>query len=92
MTRGERTYLTIKIITYISYFIMFTNLSIFVPKVMLLLPSIIAFVVSLVLIYKYNPFSTYEQFTRLDKYFIFDAAVFIFISTVLSNWIYFIYV
>ncbi len=85
MKKVELAYSTMKIITYISYFVTFISINIYTPTFLQYLPTIITIFICSLLIIRFNPFSQYNKFTTFDKKLIFEASSFLLISTLISH-------
>jgi len=75
---------------YFSYFLMFASslgLSIYAPTYLHDLNSLLSVYVSLVLLWRFNPFRQKVKFTNLDRKIAFSAGVFMITTTFLNKYI-----
>lgn len=80
----ENIYNIIYISIYIAYFTAFINLQVFSYNYRDTITPYVTLFVSLFLVLRFNPFVN-PTYTKFDKRIIFDAAVFLLISTLITN-------
>ena len=77
-------------VLYFSYFLMFVSslgLSIYAPKYLHTLTNVLSVYVSLVLLWRFNPFREKIKFTNLDRKIAFSAGLFMITTTFLNKYI-----
>ena len=72
-------------ITYISYIFLFLGISYLMPTYIRALSNFMHLLICVFLIYKFNPLRTNQQLTEIDSYFIFFSALFIIMSTSITE-------
>lgn len=68
-------------ITYVSYIFIFLGISYLLPTYIRAISNVMHLVICLFLIYKFNPLRTNQKLTETDANLIFFTAVFIILST-----------
>ena len=79
------TFLITMGITYITYVFLFLGISYLLPAYIRVISNILHSVICLFLIYKFNPLRYVQQITETDKNLIFFAALFILMSTSITE-------
>lgn len=79
------TFLITMGITYITYVFLFLGISYLLPAYIRVISNILHSVICLFLIYKFNPLRSVQQITETDKNLIFFAALFILMSTSITE-------
>jgi hypothetical protein len=79
------TFLVTMGITYITYIFLFLGISYLLPSYIRVISNILHSVICLFLIYKFNPLRSIQQITETDKNLIFFAALFILMSTSITE-------
>lgn len=74
------------ILTWISVITLFLGFTIINPEYISIMNYYIKIYVSMYLMYRFNVFND-VKFTKLDKTIVFTAAVFIFTTTALNEWL-----
>jgi hypothetical protein len=72
-------------ITYISYIFIFLGVSYLLPNYIRTISNVMHLLICLFLIYKFNPLRNTQQITDTDKNMIFFAALFIIMSTSITE-------
>lgn len=72
-------------LTYISYIFLFLGISYLLPSYIRAITNILHSTICAFLIYKFNPLRSVEQITETDKNLIFFAALFILMSTSITE-------
>jgi len=72
-------------ITYISYIFIFLGVSYLLPNYIRTISNVMHLLICLFLIYKFNPLRSTQQITDTDKNMIFFAALFIILSTSITE-------
>lgn len=72
-------------ITYVSYIFVFLGISYMLPTYIRVISNIANLAICLFLIYKFNPLRSNQQLTETDSNLIFFAAVFIIMSTSITE-------
>lgn len=72
-------------ITYISYIFIFLGVSYLLPNYIRTISNVMHLLICLFLIYKFNPLRSTQQITDTDKNMIFFAALFIIMSTSITE-------
>ncbi len=72
-------------ITYISYIFIFLGISYLLPGYIRTISNVMHILICLFLIYKFNPLRSVQQITETDKSMIFFAALFIIMSTSITE-------
>lgn len=72
-------------ITYVSYIFIFLGISYMLPTYIRAISNIAHLAICLFLIYKFNPLRSNQQLTETDSNLIFFAAVFIIMSTSITE-------
>jgi hypothetical protein len=85
MQKVELVYATMKFMVYLFYFLTFISINIYIPNFLHYLPTIVTIFICILLIIRFNPFSTYNNFTAFDKKIIFEASTFLLVSTLISH-------
>lgn len=80
----ENIYNIIYTSLYIAYFTAFINIQVFSNNYSDVITPYITLFVSLILVMRFNPFVN-PTYTNFDKKIIFHAAVFLLISTIITN-------
>ena len=75
------TFLVTVALTYVSYIFIFLGISYLLPTYIRSISNVLHVVICLFLIYKFNPLRSAQQITETDKNLIFFAALFIIMST-----------
>lgn len=80
----ENIYNIIYISLYLAYFTAFLNLQVFSHNYRDIITPYVTLFVSLFLVLRFNPFVN-PTYTKFDKRVIFDVALFLLISTLITN-------
>lgn len=72
-------------ITYISYIFIFFGISYLLPSYIRAISNVLHMLICSFLIYKFNPLRSVQQITETDKNIIFFAALFIIMSTSITE-------
>ena len=80
----EKIYNIVYILLYVAYFTAFINYQLFSYDMKDKLTPYITLFISLFLVARFNPFVN-PRYTNFDKRIIFDAAIFLLISTSFTN-------
>ncbi len=72
-------------ITYISYIFIFLGISYLLPDYIRIISNVMHILICFFLIYKFNPLRSVQQITETDKSMIFFAALFIIMSTSITE-------
>jgi hypothetical protein len=72
-------------LTYITYIFLFLGISYLLPSYIRAITNILHSTICVFLIYKFNPLRSVEQITDTDKNLIFFAALFILMSTSITE-------
>jgi hypothetical protein len=75
------------IISYILIILSFLGLSSNASLILSKIDYYVRFYICLFLIWRFNPFRSYYEFTNLDRKITFTAGLFIFTTSVLSNYL-----
>jgi len=81
----ENFYNFLIILSYILYFFAFTGIILVNASYLENLTTIISFYVSIVLILRFNPFTSYNKFTDFDKQLVWASGLFLFISSSITT-------
>lgn len=79
------TFLVTVALTYVSYIFIFLGISYLLPTYIRSISNVLHVVICLFLIYKFNPLRSAQQITETDKNLIFFAALFIIMSTSITE-------
>lgn len=79
------TFLFTMALTYISYIFLFFGISYLLPSYIRTISNVLHILVCTFLIYKFNPLRSVQQITETDKNLIFFAAIFIIMSTSITE-------
>jgi hypothetical protein len=79
------TFLVTVALTYVSYIFIFLGISYLLPTYIRSISNVLHVVICLFLIYKFNPLRSVQQITETDKNLIFFAALFIIMSTSITE-------
>jgi hypothetical protein len=79
------TFLFTVALTYVSYIFIFLGISYLLPTYIRSISNVLHVVICLFLIYKFNPLRSVQQITETDKNLIFFAAIFIIMSTSITE-------
>jgi hypothetical protein len=79
------TFLFTMALTYISYIFLFFGISYLLPSYIRTISNVLHILVCAFLIYKFNPLRSVQQITETDKNLIFFAAIFIIMSTSITE-------
>ena len=79
------TFLFTMALTYISYIFLFFGISYLLPSYIRTISNVLHILVCSFLIYKFNPLRSVQQITETDKNLIFFAAIFIIMSTSITE-------
>lgn len=80
----ENIYNIVYILIYIAYFTAFINVQVFSYDFQDKITPFITLFVSLFLVLRFNPFVN-PKYTKFDRRVIFDAAIFLLVSTTITN-------
>lgn len=86
----ERIY---DVVLYFSYFLMIVSslgLSVYAPKYLQGLKSILNIYVSIVLLWRFNPLRQHIKFNNLDRKIAFSAGIFMITTTLLNTYLVYI--
>ncbi|MDA9216193.1 hypothetical protein N9O88_00020 [bacterium] len=81
----ENFYHLLIILSYILYFFALTGIILVNASYLENLTTIISFYVSIVLIIRFNPFTSYNKFTNFDKQLVWASGLFLFISSSITT-------
>tara|TARA_Y100000389_G_scaffold166316_1_gene171018 strand:- start:13026 stop:13331 length:306 start_codon:yes stop_codon:yes gene_type:complete len=77
----EDFYKLLIVLSYILYFFAFTGIVIINASYLENLTTITSFYVAIILIIRFNPFTSYNKFTNFDKQLVWASGLFLFISS-----------
>jgi len=81
----ENLYNLFIILSYILYFFAFTGIVIINASYLENLTTITSFYVAIILIIRFNPFTSYNKFTNFDKQLVWASGLFLFISSSITT-------